>query len=1134
MISFKRNFSVMTLLALSLVLSACLPKTKDRPEGSENDAANYVVASVSGTVTGSRNVGDFPLPGEKTYNFKACLIDYSRRTNIPNAKFLIQELDQELKTDAQGCLNWPETIKFNYLGDSVWVKQTRTLVARGLQRGSREVKFAINPWSHGEALSEVLDLAKQSTPYLVEDADEVKARLEGKGKDGKLVARRLWVEGGERNVVNGKMQGSAFTWHDQIFLKPQIQFGKMDGTPVQVAVQHGSFQVEISLISEDVQGQQTKRTLWAKKSMDQVSMMNNTLMIDVDFSLNSAPSSGQTMMGIKLTPIGAPAGLQAFEGIFPLGNQSFTQSTGLKISETVAAENRAGQFSLNKFLGEDVNKAAIAGLVATGHSPSEAGSAHAQAAGVYADIFHITDFKIASESGQKRSLSYRVETCLANTVGNFGLANRKLDILMSAAGGTALPATSANVEKTGCLFWEARTPEFDVNECAHYIKTSVQLVNKDLGLSQTATLLINPWLRKAVDGRQAQDATQYPESCDGSNVRRQQDNQIFLGTIMMQRISYRPQVLDRSLKLSQRGVYQITMSNSGISDYSNDTAGVLSAPTRALPNGKYLLRLAFLKPGNASQADNGYLGHSNVVMDAVGGIMTGEMEISTRDLRSTMVRKMVLAQLFPIDNQKFNSKSWLAQDPNIEELIDRSTKLVSPVYSAKTVVLGMPGAPIFLKQGTNEVAGISDLITNGLKAKLQSSTLVADVIRAGEAALKAERQKQAFNETDPKTWTQWARQQNLQLVWLSDPGSVQALKEQFMIAGDAKTALQGLIDSGNALDANWAKQFCTILRNGIWKDVILKKSGAGRSGVQGESFVGICQRIVQDNPNAFIKKTSSYRILTMNPGMIQPTALAMSNLSVSSGFGFSRGHTTMQGTQGGAELNSGLAKLVGVGAAYGTVRMDTDDENRHSGTDVGSSVALSVTRWQFDIPVTSYQKCSLLRVDPSVFLYKEGYSKVNPLTWETDKFRLRSTVNMSAVYQPTVPHNPMYRGWLICSDQVTKTPMTVPETYFVVSQGNGDGETFDSVDEINRLFFTEVRGQVGFGLLKAELLASRKYPATGELTDEAFRDLSNEISPLIRRMDEAPGMIVYDPKFEVPKYPKRDTEWTAKSEIGSK
>ncbi|MGZ5278433.1 MAG: hypothetical protein ACXWC9_00725 [Pseudobdellovibrionaceae bacterium] len=1130
----KRMAHWMTTMVSGFVLSACIPNTQERPDGVTNDAANFAIVSVSGSIGGNKNVGEFPFPGEKTYNFKACLVDYTRRTNIPNAKFQIKEIDQEVTTDAQGCLNWPETIKFNYLADSVWLKLTRTFEAKGLQRGSREAKLAINPWSHGEGLSEVMDLMKQTTPYLLENDDDVKKHLAGLDKDGKPKMRKRWVENGERIVTNFKTAaGPVYQWHDQIFLKPQILFGRTDSSPVLLPVLGGFFNVEVSLIVEDVQNQKTVRHQYAKQIKEKVVISNTTLMVDVDFSLDKIPTSGQTFLGIKLIPIGAPEGLQPFEGLFPLGNDhSFVQSTGLKISETVASENRTGQFTLQNFLGSKEAAAQMLGVKGSSIALPGQAPLNQEAAGIYAGYLEVGDAKIANENGQKKVLSYPVHTCLSSRAGNIGLNNRSFTVVSTGPDGKVLDAKQPNfvtTGKTNCLYWEVLTPEFDRNKCQHYFPISIRIENKDLGMDQTETVLVNPWSMNGLDRRKAQEGTnQYHLTCEGLKNPLKVNNVINIPSITLRKDLFRPQVLDRSLQLTQKGIYGVRLNGVTVRDYSDEHAGAEGA-VRSLRVAPYLLRLVFVRSAN-TRSDNGYVTHANVIMKVDGGNLDGEMEITIKDLQSTLARKVLLAQLFPIDMAKFQSKEWKNNDPNIEDLIDRSTALISPLYAAKTVVLGNPLTTVALSKGVDDISdvpGLSQNIVQGAKRNPESSTLLNDIIKAGEASQAAMITKTAFKETDGKAWQKWSQEQNLQLTWMSDEKSVQHLQHQFSLQGDAKGALQNLIEI-NKLDDKWAKQFCQILIDGPWKGLLRPTPAISRQKGYPDNrtlFLSACQSIIAKNSSAFFKKSAVYRILSMQPAVLNPTKIAVSSLSVSSGFGFSAGHTEMAGTQGGLTVSgqagaSGAFGGASLGASYGTVVIQTTDRNRHSGTDIGESVSLSVTRWQFDIPATRYQKCTMLRANPDVFLFEKeiGWKSMFP-KWitEPEVSRMHNLIDTSFLYRPYIANNPLFRGWLICSDKVSTQPVSIPETYFMVSQGNGDSETYDSMDEINRQFFLPIRGISDMARFKGILGESRGYPQDGELSDTLKADLAADISPLIRRIDPAPGMVLYDPAFQVPK-----------------
>jgi hypothetical protein len=121
----------------------------------------------------------------------------------------------------------------------------------------------------------------------------------------------------------------------------------------------------------------------------------------------------------------------------------------------------------------------------------------------------------------------------------------------------------------------------------------------------------------------------------------------------------------------------------------------------------------------------------------------------------------------------------------------------------------------------------------------------------------------------------------------------------------------------------------------------------------------------------------------------------------------------------------------------------------------------------------------------------------------------------------------MFRGWLICSDQISTKPILLPEKYYAVTQEKGDTETFDSLDSMNRRFFMYVRGVSEMARFKGNLSSLLSYPENGESDDEARKDLADQISPMIQQLDNAPGMILYDPSFEVPSYSGGKLKWEA-------
>jgi len=110
----------------------------------------------------------FSLPTAKEYTFAACFKDLNYNKSITGHTFHIEETNTDATTDTSGCLVWSEQIQYNYLAESQYVKITRHISGKGLHKGTRSVSYAINPWSHGENLTPVLDLKNnQAIPHLV-------------------------------------------------------------------------------------------------------------------------------------------------------------------------------------------------------------------------------------------------------------------------------------------------------------------------------------------------------------------------------------------------------------------------------------------------------------------------------------------------------------------------------------------------------------------------------------------------------------------------------------------------------------------------------------------------------------------------------------------------------------------------------------------------------------------------------------------------------------------------------------------------------------------------------------------------------------------------------------------------------
>ena len=176
----KSRILFSALLSLSfLTLAGCnLPTPKDRNaltamgDSKVSTPATFRVQAMAerSKTLETKLRGTFALPTSKIFNLQACIKDIAYDKPVLGHDFQIVETKQIITSDKNGCITWAEDIQFNYLAESKYVRIERTITGTGLHRGSRKVAFAINPWSHGENLTPVLNPDDgNNIPHLISD-----------------------------------------------------------------------------------------------------------------------------------------------------------------------------------------------------------------------------------------------------------------------------------------------------------------------------------------------------------------------------------------------------------------------------------------------------------------------------------------------------------------------------------------------------------------------------------------------------------------------------------------------------------------------------------------------------------------------------------------------------------------------------------------------------------------------------------------------------------------------------------------------------------------------------------------------------------------------------------------------------
>ena len=162
MFDWKKSIhTFVQLIAMIALYISCSAKV-EKKDGKVT--ASFYLDSVDGVSEISKVDSTFGLPTQRLYNFKVCLKDIMQSKAITGQAFDVRDVksSRTLRTDESGCLNWAEEVEYNFVAQSKFIETSRTIEAKGVHQGEIVARMVINPWSHGEEATKVINPDKNS------------------------------------------------------------------------------------------------------------------------------------------------------------------------------------------------------------------------------------------------------------------------------------------------------------------------------------------------------------------------------------------------------------------------------------------------------------------------------------------------------------------------------------------------------------------------------------------------------------------------------------------------------------------------------------------------------------------------------------------------------------------------------------------------------------------------------------------------------------------------------------------------------------------------------------------------------------------------------------------------------------
>lgn len=1083
----KNSFvkAILSLCTLAALTACNLPSPQEKPSDTGASATFTAQAMADRSKAMETSVqGSFALPAAKVFNLQACLKDIAYDKLIAGHDFMIEELNKKVTSDKAGCLTWAETVDYNFLGESQYIRIERHIKGLGLHKGSQVVAFAINPWSHGENLTPVLNPDDgNSIPRLVEIPSAGERALKGFSTDNKASLRSLWVEDGRLFITEHKLTQDGVNLQVEVRPNPSIQMTKMNGEIFLRPLTAGSFKVRLKLIHSYLQGETEVRRQLSESALMDAKMENGTMAIKALMSLPTIPTRGQITLGLELQPIDGPTGLTPFEGIYLLGEyDQIKGSAFLKLSSLVAQKK---DFKLSNYISTTLTS-----LDADTYQKPKIEVAQLE----------FRFIRVGAEKTSSREVFYNVRACVRHGLDQKSTRSHTFQVSKFRQNADE-PASVVDVktDNNSCINWD-ESITFKYFDCQHYLKGFVQIENKDLGMKEKLEILVNPWESQGMVARDLRYITQSEKLILSCQQEARPRTQIMVDNFNYSTLSYNYSI-DNYLNLTVTKKLQIRM-DPRVLIYSSLANG--RAEIERLRDGIYLLRLAVVQ-NREYDSSNTYVTSTDRLVNVLSGQINTDITLQTQDLKALGNRNNILVEIYPVDESKVlvNGGNVILKDTtaSLDTVIDDSAGLESPTFIGP-VTLNIDEASRPLRM-VDPSAISSFLLTGKGQNNTSQKFLIQQVVAAGRK-IRTESLQRIQARADK---LQFAKESNLEVVNLKDADEqaplVKALvgktdlNPRFMVT---KKDLQALVNSGS-LPSETAQKLCAFWNNDYFKKLSSEKGGVIPQRVMNFGFD--CDQAVRLDPKKFFQVER--RLLIKEVGPSQYIKGLNQGLTVGTSFSLSTSHTTSTSRSMSIGGKLGLSKKfldifsIGIDAGY-TMSWSTADSNSASNSiSVNSATSMTVQQNSFKVRVNRYEKCAIVRLNPLLFM-KDGKSwfgrrdylnVLNPQL--TDEEKVTATT----------------RGLMICEGELRTQPLNLTENYYLVAQEPGSSQMQDNGDARNRNFFIALRSSNDFHRFVLAMRGETKMPTSAQKEDDPQIQATKTMEQLFQLAGPAyPGMFL--------------------------
>ncbi len=991
----KHLCSQVVFFILLALVSACSKKVENVDSGK---MATFYVDSIEGSSEISKVDPIYFIPKERLYNFKTCIKDIMQSKAIQGQSFKIEGGDggKIIESDDQGCLNWNESVVFNFLAQSNYIIINRTIVANGLHKGSTDVQFAINPWSHGDESGAVVDPRKKAVAALSVEKVGASAFL------AENTHSPLWAITPRVSIVEEELSASGAKMVLKFQSKLSLVLKNSAQQNIQYPLSNGAFDVEMILYNAVIENGKESLIPIVSSAEKNIVFSQDTLIAEFPFTLNALPSKGQIFLGVKISASSNDIGLDPFEGVYMISN-----NPSIKIdSAPVIAKNQS-------FAGVKSK------LYSKSSDDNEAKKEDVKP-GLEIDKLDIRFFKIGSENTTERQVFFNIKACIKSNLDKRAIRDEVFSV--QTISGKAPIDLKSNPE--GCLSWDDSVwHKVFANE--RFIKKSIRIAHTGLNLNKQIDVVLNPWDSGANFARDER----FVENLNSLNLNPSSENaKILFDNYNFAVVNYKYEInKNLDLTIVKNGILSLNAKVVNHSSLSNGRAGY-----EPLRDGNYLLKWAVITFDGNEKVDS-VVSSGSKTITTIGGEIKTELGFKVSAFDKLNTRSRLITALYTIKESKNKNRT-------VE--IDRSSGLEATPYIGTIILNRDEESQKMMRVEANLGLGDGDLFDRLaiFGSGATNSTLAMDKVLRSQNLQKIN----LANEKDSL----------LLRDGLVNPLKYFTLKNNpaYYHEADQKQALPSAILSSFAksgkLNSELAVQFCSFWFNDYFKRLAVDNKSVVINEVLTQRLVQSCVSNVRKDTGRFFK--TDKKLIVKKVGEIKYLSGTTTNFSVGNSFSIAKADATTKSQTWSWSNSVGLSFdlfdifKIGSTGSYAIASTSSKSNSTSSTAVVNASTYMFMQSSAFNIELTSYEECASIRLAPELFI---GSSS-------SFNYIFNSAMKSQEIARVTTS------GFFICTGIDNTTPIVKKENYYLVTQDMGSkGGEQDSYRSENQQLFMNFRGQ---------------------------------------------------------------------------